>query len=153
VKAFVTHEGIIKHSVAQFRDMMSDNHRIEYNYIESFQTVASNLERMPPHQPLKLMIMMIKMTTTMTLLMMLLTRTTPSTCAFLINTSPPRNPINTCASRSLHVTQSYAATQSSCSFIAGAGHHDVSAHVSHKKTRVLQGTAVFTYWWNIYIYK
>jgi len=36
VKTFVTHEGIVKHSVAQFRDMMSDNHRIEYNYIQSF---------------------------------------------------------------------------------------------------------------------
>ena len=51
VKAFVTHESIMKHSVAQFRDMMSDNHRIEYNYIQSFQTVVSNVERMPPHQP------------------------------------------------------------------------------------------------------
>ena len=51
VKTFVTHEGIVKHSVAQFRDMMSDNHRIEYNYIQSFQTVVANVERMPPHQP------------------------------------------------------------------------------------------------------
>ena len=51
MKTFVTHEGIVKHSVAQFRDMMSDNHRIEYNYIQSFQTVVANVERMPPHQP------------------------------------------------------------------------------------------------------
>jgi hypothetical protein len=35
VKAFVTHGGIVKRSVAQFREMMSGNHRIEYNYIQS----------------------------------------------------------------------------------------------------------------------